>query len=37
VSKTQKDYKNGDLTMNTVKDEFSDNVTQTVVQTDGNA
>lgn len=36
ISKIQQDYKNGNLKINTVKDEFSDNVTQTVVQNQEN-
>ena len=34
ISQIQKDYKDWNLQINTIKDEFSDNVTQTVVQTD---
>ncbi|MFZ2150830.1 MAG: hypothetical protein WAZ12_04095 [Candidatus Absconditicoccaceae bacterium] len=36
ISKTQKDYKDGNLQINIIEDQFSDNVTQTVVQTEDN-
>lgn len=36
ISKTQKDYKDWNLQINIIEDQFSDNVTQTVVQTEDN-